>query len=189
MTRAAGGGFLSGFKGGDWRLRLLGLAQLCVGSIALLSLLAMITKEPSLLVVFTLLQWVLLVGVVLFAIVAIFSQRTMVLEQYGPGEVIFREGDEGRHVYVMKSGTVEVLQKGPDRTDQVIARLQPGDHFGEMALIQKVPRTATIRTASVVEVFRMNPSNFVALYTHLPGFRGHFQQVMKSRLKDHELRH
>jgi len=189
MTHAAGGGFLSGFKGGDWRLRLLGLAQLCVGSIALLSLLAMITKEPSLLVVFTLLQWVLLVGVVLFGIVAIFSQRTMVLEQYGPGEIIFREGDEGRHVYVLKSGTVEVLQKGPDRIDHVLARLQSGDHFGEMALIHKAPRTATIRTASEVHVYKMNPTSFVSLYTHLPGFRGHFQNVMEARLKSNEPGH
>ena len=187
MTRNAGRGILTGVKDGDWRSRLLGLAQLCVGGMALISLLAMITKGPFLLVGFSLLQWLLLVGVILFAIVAVFSQRTMVLEQYGPGEVIFREGDEGRHVYVIKSGTVEVLQKGPDRTDQVVARLQSGDHFGEIALIQRAPRTATIRTASAVHVYRMNPNSFVALYTHLPGFRDHFQQVMESRLKDHEL--
>jgi hypothetical protein len=188
LTRDARSGILSGLKSGDWRSKFVGLAQLCAGGMALLSVLAMATKAPLLLLGFTIFQGLLLVGIILFGIVAIFSQRTMVLEQYGPGEVIFREGDEGRHVYVMKSGTVEVLQKGSDRTDQVIARLQPGDHFGEMALIQKVPRTATIRTASAVQVFRMNPSSFVALYTHLPGFRGHFQQVMESRLKDLELR-
>lgn len=188
MTRDARSGILPGLKSGDWRSKFVALAQLCVGFVTLLSVLAMTTKGPLLLLSFTLLQGLLLVGVILFAIVAVFSQRTMVLEQYGPGEVIFREGDEGRHVYVMKSGTVEVLQKGPDRTDHVIASLQSGDHFGEMALIQKVPRTATIRTASAVQVYKMNPSSFVALYTHLPGFRGHFQQVMESRLKDLDLR-
>jgi len=188
VTRDARGGILPGLKSGDWRSRLVGLALLCVGFVTLLSLLAMTTKGPLLLVGFTLLQGLLLVGIILFAIVAIFSQRTMVLEQYGPGEVIFREGDEGRYVYVIKSGTVEVLQKGSDQTDQVIARRQSGDHFGEIALIQEAPRTATIRTASAVQGYRMNPSSFVALYTHLPGFRGHFQQVMKSRLKDLELR-
>lgn len=187
MTRDARRGILPGLKSGDWRSSLIGLAQLCVGFVTLLSLLAMTTKGPFLLVSFTLLQWLLLAGIILFAIVAIFSQRTMVLEQYGPGEVIFREGDEGRHVYVIKSGMVEVL-KGTGHADQVVACLQSGDHFGEIALIQNAPRTATIRTASAVQVYKMNPSSFVALYTHLPGFRGHFQQVMESRLKDLELR-
>lgn len=184
MTRGVGGGMLPGFRHGDWRSSLISLAQLCVGFVTLLALLAMTTKGSFLLVGFTLLQGLLLVGIVLFTIVAVFSQRTMVLEQYEPGEIIFREGDEGRHVYVIKSGVVEVLQKRPDHTEQVIARLQPGDHFGEIALIQKAPRTATIRTATAVQVYRMNPNGFVALYTNLPGFRGHFQQVMESRLKD-----
>lgn len=187
MTRDVRGGLLPGLKRGDWRSRLVGLAQCCVGFVTLLGLLAMTTKGSFLLVSFTLLQGLLLVGIVLFAIVAIFSQRTMVLEQYGAGEIIFREGDEGRHVYVIKSGTVEVLQKGSDRSERVIACLQSGDHFGEIALIQKAPRTATIRTVSAVQVYRMNPNSFVALYTNLPGFRGHFQQVMESRLKDLEL--
>lgn len=102
--------------------------------------------------------------------------------------MIFREGDEGRHVYVIKSGTVDVLQKGPDGADHVVAHLQSGDHFGEIALIRKVPRTATIRTASAVQVYRMNPNSFVALYTNLPGFRDHFKYVMESRLKDLESR-
>lgn len=188
MTGHFGGGILPGIKSGDWRSKLIGLAQFCAGFVALLSLLAMTMKAPLLLVGFTLLQWLLLVGIVLFAVVAIFSQRTMVLEQYGTGEIIIREGEEGRYVYVIKSGTVEVLRKGPDHTDQVIANLQPGDHFGEIALIKKMPRTATIRTTSAVQVYKMNPNSFVTLYTHLPGFRDHFKKVMESRLQELEFR-
>lgn len=186
--RDAGGGIPRGIKRGDWQSKLVGVAQLCVGCVALLSLLAMITKEPLFLLAFTSFQGLLLVGIVLLVIVAIFSQRTMVLEHYGVGEIIFREGDEGRHVYVIKSGTVEVLRQGPDHTEQIITRLQPGDHFGEIALIQRAPRTATIRTVSAVQVYKMNPNSFVALYANLPGFRDHFKKVMESRLTDLELR-
>lgn len=188
MSRKADRGGFLGLGHGDWPEKLIGLAQLCIGFVTLLGLVAMITKGPLLLASFTLLQGLLVVGVVIFAIVAICSQRAMVLEQYGPGEIIFREGDTGRHVYVIKSGTVEVLQRLPDSTEQVLARMQDGDHFGEIALIRQAPRTATIRTVSAVEVYRLNPSNFVALYTHLPGFRNHFKQVMESRLKDLESR-
>lgn len=80
------------------------------------------------------------------------------LEEFGPGEVIFREGDQGRHVYVIKSGTVEVLVKRPDGSQEVIRRLGSGDHFGEMALLRKAPRSATVRTVTPVQVFKMAPA-------------------------------
>ena len=99
---------------GDWRSKLIAIAQVAVGFVALLSLFGMLTRDPLLLLAFTAAQGLLLLGVILFVVVAIFAQRTMVLEQFGPGEVIFREGDPGRHVYVIRTGNVEVLAKRPD---------------------------------------------------------------------------
>ena len=179
---------LPGLRAGDWRSRLIAVSQVLIGFVALLSILSMITLDPLLLLGFTAAQALILLGVVLFVVVAIFAQRTLVLEEFGPGEVIFRAGDHGLHVYVIKSGTVEVLAERPDGSQEVIRRLGSGDHFGEMALLQKAPRSATIRTVTPVEVFKMNPSNFMALYTSLPGLRDHFQKVMQSRLREFELR-
>jgi CRP-like cAMP-binding protein len=178
---------LPGLGTGDWRSKLIAIAQIAIGFVALLSILGMITLDPLLLLGFTAAQVLILLGVVLFAVVAIFAQRTMVLEEFGPGEVIFRAGDHGRHVYVIKSGTVEVLAERPDGSQEVIRRLGSGDHFGEMALLRKAPRSATIQTITAVQVFKMNPSNFMALYTSLPGLRDHFQKVMQSRLREVEL--
>lgn len=179
---------LPGLRKGDWRSKLIAVSQALIGFVALLSALAMLTRDPLMLLGVTAAQLLILVGVVLYVVVAIFAQRTMVLEEFGPGEVIFSEGDQGRHVYVIKSGTVEVLVKRPDGSQEVIRRLGSGDHFGEMALLRKAPRSATIRTVTPVEVFKMSPSNFMALYTSLPGLRDHFQKVMQSRLRDSELR-
>jgi hypothetical protein len=175
---------LPGLRTGDWRSKLIAVSQVLIGFVALLSTLAMLTRDPLMLLGVTAAQWLVLVGVVLYVVVAIFAQRTMVLEEFGPGEVIFRAGDHGLHVYVIKSGTVEVLAERPDGSQEVIRRLGSGDHFGEMALLQKAPRSATIRTVTPVEVFKMNPSNFMALYTSLPGLRDHFQKVMQSRLRE-----
>ncbi len=179
---------LPGLRRGDWRSRLIVIAQGAVGFVALISLLGMLTKDPLLLLGFTGVQGLLLVGVVLFVVVAIFSQRTMVLEHFGPGEVIFREGDPGRHVYVIRTGTVEVLAKRPDGSRGVIATLCPGDHFGELALLSEAPRTATIRTVTAVQLFKINPGNFLALYFSLPGFQDNVKDTMKSRLKELESR-
>lgn len=179
---------LPGLRTGDWRSKLIALSQIVIGCVALLSLLGMLTRAPLLLLGFTAAQGLILLGVVLFIVVAIFAQRTLVLENYGPGEVIFHEGDQGRHVYVIKSGTVEVLMKRPDGSQEVIRRIGPGEPFGEMALLRNAPRSATIRTVTAAEVFKMSPSNFVALYTNLPGLRESFTKIMESRLRELEPR-
>ncbi len=175
---------LPGLRRGDWRSKLIAISQIAIGFVALLSILAMLTRDPLLLLGFTAAQGLILLGVVLFVVVAIFAQRTMVLEEFGPGEVIFREGDPGRHVYVIRTGNVEVLANRPDGSQHVIAHLYPGDHFGELALLRDAPRTATIRTVTAVQLLKMSPDNFLALYFSLPGFRDNVSEIMKSRLNE-----
>jgi CRP-like cAMP-binding protein len=169
---------------GDWRTKVLHLAQICVGSVALLGFLAFVLKWPLLILAFASAMGLIVVGVVLFAIVALFAQRTLVEEQFGAGETIFTQGDVGRHVYVIKTGNVEVVHTKPGGVSEVLKVLGPGDHFGEMALLGKAPRNSTIRTTSPVRVFKMSSGNFAALYTTLPGIREQFTKVMESRLEE-----
>jgi hypothetical protein len=179
---------LPGLRRGDWRSKLIVLAQLAVGSVALLSIAGMLTRNPFLLLGFTGAQALLVLGIVLFVVVAIFSQRTMVVEVFGPGEVIFREGDRGRHVYVIRTGEVEVLVNRPDGSSEAIGRLHAGDHFGELSLLREGPRTATIRTVSVVQLYKMSADNFLALYFSLPEFRESMTEVAKARLREFKAR-
>jgi F420-non-reducing hydrogenase small subunit len=58
-----------------------------------------------------------------------------------PGEVIFRQGDQGHALYVIVEGEVEISQ-GEDIEKHVLASLGPGDFFGEMSLITSLPRSA-----------------------------------------------
>jgi CRP-like cAMP-binding protein len=58
------------------------------------------------------------------------------------GEVLFRQGDEGDALYVIAEGRVGVIDEGPPRVG--VAQLEDGDFFGEIALLTKQPRTATI---------------------------------------------
>jgi len=179
---------LPGLPRGDWRSKLIAIAQIAIGFVAVLSILGMLTKDPLLLLGYAAAQALIPLGVVLFVIVAIFAQQTMVREAFGPGEVIFREGDPGRHVYVIRTGTVDVLAKRPDGSLEAIARLYPGDHFGELSLLRNAPRMATIRTVTAVQLFKISSNNFLALYFSLPGFRDNVTEIMKSRLKELEAR-
>lgn len=175
---------MSGVARGDWQSRLILIAQVTVGVAALVGLLALATRNPLLLLTFLTLQVLLVVGVVLFVIVALFAQRTMILERYGPGDVIARERDTCKHVYVIKSGNVEVVARRADGTEEAVKRLGPGDHFGEAALLGELAHPATVRAVTAVEVLKMTPDNLVAFYTSLPEVQEHFRGVMEARLRE-----
>ena len=74
--------------------------------------------------------------------------------RYRPGERIVREGAADRELYVIVSGTAEVL-KGDEAFP--MARLQAGDHFGAMALIDGAARSATVRAVTPLEVAVLTP--------------------------------
>lgn len=67
---------------------------------------------------------------------------------YGAGEVIFREGQTGRELYIIQSGEVIVSQRLRGRVENVIARFGPRDFLGELGWITGAPRTATAQAHS-----------------------------------------
>lgn len=79
-------------------------------------------------------------------------------EEFVPETVLFQEGDEGDSLFVVLSGQVEI-RKG----DVVLASLSTGLHFGEMSLIDKVPRSAQARTITKVETLRFTRDRFFDL--------------------------
>jgi CRP-like cAMP-binding protein len=76
------------------------------------------------------------------------------------GEAIVREGDPGRDFYVLLDGTAEATSGGA-----VLNRLGPGDFFGELALLDGGPRSATVTTTSPADLILMSRSDFNALVT------------------------
>jgi membrane protein implicated in regulation of membrane protease activity len=169
---------------GDWPARLLALAQILIGFVALIGLAAVMTLNPYLLLGFAAVQALIVLGIILFVIVAMLSQRAMVLEEFGPGQVIFRQGEPGQHVYLIKSGTVEVITEQGDGSSEVADRLGPGDHFGDVALLRRhLPRSSTVRTVTDAHIFRISPGGFIQLYANLPEFREYLRQREEPHLR------
>ena len=62
---------------------------------------------------------------------------------YQPGEVIFREGDPGAGMYVVQRGHVRIVIRLPDGSEKALATLEDKQFFGEMALLEDAPRSAS----------------------------------------------
>lgn len=67
-------------------------------------------------------------------------------QTYQPGEVIFHEGDPGKHVYLIVSGSVEIFKTVGDQR-QLLNTIGSGEIFGEMGLVSNEPRFATVIAA------------------------------------------
>jgi CRP-like cAMP-binding protein len=82
---------------------------------------------------------------------------------FGPGKDLIVEGAMGREFFVLVEGSVDV-RKGGRRVNQ----LGPGDFFGEIALIAHTPRTATVTTATDVDLLVITAQSFTTLLEHQP---------------------
>jgi CRP-like cAMP-binding protein len=79
------------------------------------------------------------------------------------GYVLVREGRPGREFFVLIDGTVSVTRNGTE-----IAELRGGDWFGEIALLTKVPRTATVTATSAVRALVLTDRAFRRLVETMP---------------------
>lgn len=115
-------------------------------------------------------------GVPLF--VSLLSRMQLPVKTYPAGTTIFREGEQADHVFVVRAGNVII-----DHAGLRLDRLGPGDIFGEMALIDATPRSATARADGFVEVSVLTERNFLALVEELPSFALQIMRVMARRLR------
>jgi CRP-like cAMP-binding protein len=82
------------------------------------------------------------------------------------GEVIFREGDPAREMFVVLDGEMEVLKKSRRGRETRVAILGPNDTFGEMSIIDMQPRSATVRALGSTRLLRISTEEMDALYRH-----------------------
>jgi CRP/FNR family transcriptional regulator, cyclic AMP receptor protein len=79
------------------------------------------------------------------------------------GKTMTREGERGREFFVLLEGTADVRQKGAR-----IRTLGEGDFLGEIALVTKLPRTATVTTTSAVRALVITDRDFASLLKRSP---------------------
>jgi CRP-like cAMP-binding protein len=106
------------------------------------------------------------------------------VEDYGPGAIVFRQGDQGEKLYIVKTGVLEILAAPSDAADPVpVAYLGKGEVLGELALLTGSPRTATARSPERAELFTLEKAVFLDLMQSLPPFSRNLCLVLAKRLE------
>ena len=87
------------------------------------------------------------------------------------GEVIFHAGDPGDALFIIVSGEVKISLPSESGDEAILVRLQPGDVFGELALLDGAPRSATATALGAVETVVLPRDRFRDLIAEEPAVR------------------
>ncbi len=104
---------------------------------------------------------------------------------YIKGDIIFHKGDIGDFLYIIVKGKVEVIED-KDGKEKVIATLDKGEFFGEMALLNQKKRNATVRCCEDSELIAIRRTDFKILTSNFKDLREQFQKTEEKRLKENK---
>lgn len=105
--------------------------------------------------------------------------------QYFPAHyVLFEKGVLGNAMYIIKSGMVRIYNEKED-----MANLGEGDFFGEMALIEAKPRSASAETLSDCEIFVLNKEDFASLMQKSPEIAKKVETAYEARKEQNNQAH
>jgi len=96
-----------------------------------------------------------------------------------PGRILVSEGSTGSEFFVIIDGAATVSRHG-----RKVASLGAGDAFGELALLDKAPRNATVTAQTEMEVVVLGQREFGGLIDEVPGFARKLLAGMARRLRD-----
>ena len=110
-------------------------------------------------------------------------QQRVTPHLFPAGSVIVRQGEPGEHFYILTEGRAEVCVEHADGHDVIVDRLSAGQYFGEMALIDRGARRATVRVTddSPAAVVALDRQAFDAMVAESPVLRDELQRIVSLR--------
>jgi CRP/FNR family transcriptional regulator, cyclic AMP receptor protein len=109
--------------------------------------------------------------------------------KYSAGSVLISQGDTGAGLYVVTSGKVRITQANdPDRAEEEIGTAGAGDVLGEMALLDDLPRSATVTAVDDVTALLLPVWEFRAILRNNPDIALHLLAALSRRLRKAEQR-
>lgn len=101
--------------------------------------------------------------------------------QYNAGEKVCRQGDPGDSFFVVAEGKLKVSVREAFLFSRTLATFGPGDCFGEMALLERKPRNATVTCEENSKIFVLAADNFDQVLAENPAFKQEIQKLASDR--------
>jgi len=103
-------------------------------------------------------------------------------QDFEDGECIFEEGDTGRDLYIIQFGRVQIRKKTPAKEIEMTI-FNKGDFFGDMALLQSLPRYAAAYAIGKTRILILKPAGFLLKIRRDPTFAFEMLQQLSYRVK------
>ena len=107
----------------------------------------------------------------------------LVMRRFGHGQVIFHHGDPGGLLYIISEGKVKISHSTQDGQEALLAILGAGDFFGELALLDDSPRSATAEALETTDTLTLHREDFRHYLSSNPDFAMHVLQTMAKHIR------
>jgi CRP/FNR family transcriptional regulator, cyclic AMP receptor protein len=108
-------------------------------------------------------------------------------KQYPAGTVLFEENEPGARMYIIRSGRVQIFRRIQDK-EVILAVLGPGEFFGEMAILENLPRSASARLMEESVLIELEAETFQKLIRQNEEVALRIMRKLASRVRDLDLR-
>jgi len=106
-----------------------------------------------------------------------------VLRRFTPGQTLMRQGETSQTMYVILSGAVRVDRSLPDERSVNLAELGPGDVVGEMGLLDRAPRSATVTAVEDTETLEIHATLLAVVLIENPAVSAALLRILSRRLR------
>jgi CRP-like cAMP-binding protein len=108
----------------------------------------------------------------------------LIERKYPKDAVIFEEGVAGDYMYLIQQGQVKVTKTSDDGREKILEMLGEGDFVGEMALVDREPRSASVKTTGACILLALSRADFVAHLRQNPDMAMNLVQTLSRRLRE-----
>lgn len=103
--------------------------------------------------------------------------------EFGRGELIFSQESDGSILYIIVSGQVQIFRNGSNGQEFALAVFYDGEFFGELALIDGLPRAASAKAMCETKTLTLHRNNFLRTISTHPSVAASILEVMATRLR------
>jgi CRP/FNR family cyclic AMP-dependent transcriptional regulator len=107
----------------------------------------------------------------------------LIMRRFNQGQVIFHHGDPGGLLYIISQGKVKISHSTQDGHEALLAILGAGDFFGELALLDDSPRSATAEALETTDTLTLHREDFRHYLKNNPDFALHLLQTMANHIR------